>query len=286
MQTIPYTELTPEIARAGCFVTGMPNSAYHSYEGISKSGLDLIHRSPAHYRYSAPREPSRAMSIGTAIHTALLEPDRFATEYLLLRDVKDRRASEYKQAIKVHDAEQVLVASEADKVAGMQESVYSQPGASEALKAGGFRELSAFVEDPETGVLLRCRYDLIDAFGLATDLKKTRSAAPEEFARSIYNYRYHVQDAMYSHVYELITGEPLAFQILAVEEEAPHCAMLYTLDEESKRIGFEEYRRDLELYAECERTGEWCGYPDPVQTISLPGWALAKYENEIVEEIT
>ena len=36
---IPYSELTIEKARAGCFVTDMPNEAYHAYEGISVSGL-------------------------------------------------------------------------------------------------------------------------------------------------------------------------------------------------------------------------------------------------------
>src|SRR5690606_39465824 len=66
--------------------TSMSNEEYHSLpDSISKSGLDLIARSPAHYRYAERREPTRAMVIGTAIHAAILEPDVFATEYLLLR---------------------------------------------------------------------------------------------------------------------------------------------------------------------------------------------------------
>lgn len=286
MKLINYEDLTPELARQGCFVTGMPNAAYHSYEGISKTGLDLVHRSPAHYRYGAKREATRAMHMGTAIHTALLEPDRFEMEYLLLRDVKDRRASEYKQAIKVHDPENVLVSTEADKVAGMQESVFAQEDAANLLRSGGFFEVSAFVEDPDTGILLRCRYDVINAFHEATDLKKTRNASPEEFAKSVYNYRYHVQDAMYSDIYRLITGNDLdAFKFVAVEEDAPHCAMVYELDEESRQIGYQEYRRDLELYAECEMSGNWPGYPEPVQTISLPAWAINRFEDDLEVEL-
>lgn len=287
MNIIPYSDLTTELARKGCLVTGMPNEEYHAYDGISKSGLDLIDRSPAHYFFAARREPSRAMEIGTAIHTALLEPDRFSEEYVLLRNVKDRRASEYKAAVKVHGSERVLVSHEADSVAGMQESVMSQPDAKHALSHGfGYKEVSAFIEDPETGVLLRCRYDSLRMDDhKSTDLKKTRNASPEDFAKSILNYRYHVQDAMYSHIYELLTGEPLDFRFLAVEDQPPHCAMVYTLDEESKAIGFEQYRENLRTYADCLNAGEWPGYADPVQTIGLPAWAIANQENEIVEEI-
>ena len=286
MKTIPYSELTPELARAGCFVTGMRNDAYHGYEGISKSGLDLVHRSPAHYRYSAKREATRAMEIGTAIHTAILEPERFQEEYVLLRDVKDRRASEYKAAVKVHGSERVLVASEADAVAGMQESIAASVAAKTALADSPYKELSAFVEDPETGVLLRARFDTLSSKGASVDLKKTRNAQPSEFAKSVYNYRYHVQAAMYSHVYELITGEPLKkFWFLAVEDQPPHCAMLYSLDDVSLLVGHEEYRADLAAYAEAVGSGDWRGYAEPVQEISLPSWAFAQMDNDVTEEI-
>ena len=283
---INHADLTPELARKGCFVLDMPNSDYHSYEGISKSGLDVIDRSPAHFMYGAKREPSREMAIGTAIHTAILEPEKFATDYVLLKDIKDRRASEYKQAIKVHSPENVLVASEADNVAGMVESVYSQPIAAASLRMDGWRELSAVVEDPETGVLLRCRFDLLTVHGQSVDLKKTRDSRATEFAKSVYNYRYHVQDAMYSHVYELITGEPLqSFEFLAVEEQPPHCAMMFELDREAKQIGYQEYRRNLLTYAECEKSNEWPGYDQEEELLSLPSWAISQYENDLEIEI-
>ena len=279
---ISYAELTPELARKGCFVLDMPNDDYHAYEGISKSGLDLLNRSPAHFMYSAVKAPSRAMVIGTAIHTAILEPAKFASDYVLLKDVKDRRASEYKQAIKVHSPDNVLVAGEADNVSGMQESVYSNIEASRALISEGWREISAFIEDPETGVLMRCRYDILTNDHRSIDLKKTRDSRPEEFAKSIYNYRYHVQDAMYSHIYELITGSALnSFQFLAVEEQPPHSSMLFELDSESKEIGYSEYRRNLLTYAECDKSGDWHSYENPKQTIGLPGWAISKYEEEL-----
>lgn len=277
---VPGMDLPPD-----CFIQGMPNEVYHALPGISKSGLDLINRSPAHYKYRAARLPTRAMEIGTAIHTALLEPDRFQSEYMLLKDVKDRRASEYKQAVKVHGSERVLVSKEADNVAGMQEAVYADPRARELLEAPGYCELSAIAGHN------RARFDKLgwlpgtdEVFAL--DVKKTQDARPEAFARSVANYRYHVQAAYYMDVYKQITGHELdAFYFLAVEEDMPHACRVYRLDDEALMIGREEYLRDLDVYHECIDRNEWPAYSSDDEYLSLPGWLLAKYENELDEEL-
>lgn len=66
---------------------GIPNAEYHGGPGISKSGLDLIHRSPMHYNAvvtaANDRTPTPAQEIGTAVHMAILEPEEFAKTYCL-----------------------------------------------------------------------------------------------------------------------------------------------------------------------------------------------------------
>lgn len=271
-----------------CFIANMPNDVYHSHpEGISSSGLKLVERSPAHYRYQAARASSRAMEIGTAVHAALLEPQVFADEYVLLKDIKDRRASEYKAAVKVHGSERVLVATEADQVAGMQEAVLSNPAMSERLNAEGWRELSLFVRDPETGVLVRVRYDLLTVSGIAVDLKSCQDARPEEFSKSIYSYGYDLQAALYTDAFQWATGKPIgAFEFAVVEKEMPHGHKLYLPDETLLQEGRRRYREALNLFAECERSGDWPGVTcDGPELISLPSWRVAQIENEIEEEI-
>lgn len=286
---IEVIEYTPDMTiEPPMFVSGMPNEVYHSHpEGVSSSGLKLVERSPAHYRYQAARAPSRAMEIGTAIHTALLEPERFTTDYVLLKDVKDRRASEYKAAVKVHGSERVLVATEADQVAGMQEAVLSNPAMSERLNAEGWRELSLFVRDPETGVLVRVRYDVLTVSGIAVDLKSCQDARPEEFSKSIYSYGYDLQAALYADAFEWATGKPIgAFEFAVVEKEMPHGHKLYLPDETLLQEGRRRYREALNLFAECERSGDWPGITcDGPELISLPSWRVAQIENEIEEEI-
>lgn len=278
MKPIDYTgTLDP-----GAYYTDVPNADYHAAPGISKSGLDLIARSPAHYRYAPPHKASRNMEIGTAIHTALLEPERFAQEYMLLRDVTDRRVSAYKEAVKVYGSERTLTGPEADKVAGMQEAVYANPHARKLLESSGWRELSGAALDPETGAICRHRFDLLTADGIAVDIKKTQDARADAFQRAVYNYRYHVQAAFYADQYEWITGERLrGFLFLAVEEEMPHGVGIYWLDDGSLAIAREEYRRNLNRYAECRESGEWPAYDAEPSILTLPDWVLSRHEAEL-----
>ena len=66
------------------FYEDMPNETYHASEGVSKSGLDLMDRSPAHYKNPKLRKSTRNMEIGTAIHAGILEPERFDKEYVIV----------------------------------------------------------------------------------------------------------------------------------------------------------------------------------------------------------
>lgn len=274
MKIIDYADLTPELARAGCFVVGMPNEAYHAYEGISKSGLDLIDRSAAHFAYAPKREPSRAMVLGSATHAAILEPDVFAREYLLLRDVTDRRSTVYKEAIKTHAPECVLTGSEADQVAAMQEAARSNSAIMEILSQAGHAEIAAFVTDPETGVLLKAKYDYLSDNAVCMDIKTTQDIRYQQFQRSVGQYRYHVQDSFYSYVYRLLTGGELKFKFGCIESSAPHATKVYTLDDEAKLIGMRLARRNIDTYAQCVTYGEW-PYPDGSdELLSLPSWCL------------
>jgi hypothetical protein len=54
----------------------MPAEKYHAVDALSKSMMTKILKSPAHYRAALDehQEPTKSMQMGTAIHTAVLEP--------------------------------------------------------------------------------------------------------------------------------------------------------------------------------------------------------------------
>lgn len=286
MKIITYEEFK---AFAGYFVgavTGMTNEEYHAHHAASKSALDLVAISPAHYAHGEKRKQTQAMKLGSAIHCAILEPELFASEYVMLRDITDRRSSEYKQAIKVHDPERVLIQSDSDRIVGISAAVEANKWFGRLKRVGSpgvYSELSVFAVDPETGTHVKCRFDYLDIVrAIAVDLKKTRDARPDKFSRSVMEYAYHVQHAFYTDVLMWADGPVLnEFVFVAVEETAPHTVKPYRLDLESVRKGRSDYRAALNTFAACTESGEWPGIDgSEPELIGLPVWAFDEEEIE------
>lgn len=261
---------------------GLPNADYHArHDAISKTGLDLIARSPAHFRYAPTREPTRAMTIGSATHAAILEPDVYASQWVTV-PVDDRRTSVWKEAVKARGEEFTLTQSEADRIAGMQAAVRANDAMRERFDAAGEAEVSIFVKDPETGLLVRVRLDWLTHDGRSVDLKTAADASDDAFGKSIINYRYHVQQALYSDAYQWETGERLqSFEFAVVESDMPHCTSLVSLPDDAVAYGRMLYRRDLRRYADCIARDEWPGLHGEPHVIALPGWFVAQMEADL-----
>lgn len=264
-------------------VLGMSNEDYHSSDGISKSGLDLIAQSPLHYwsKYldpkREPRVPTPAMVLGTSIHTAVLEPERFANEYLVAPAV-DKRTKDGKATWEafVADCEAnektPISASDLNVCNSIASVVRSHQTAIELL-GSGTAEVSMFWEDEATGVLCKCRPDWLTDSNIVVDLKSTVDASPEGFMKSAFNYRYWVQAAWYLDGIERATGKrPEAFVFVAFEKEAPYACGFYYATEEMIDAGRQEYRRLLDNYADCLATKNWRGYSPELQPLAMPAW--------------
>lgn len=267
---------------AGAFVPGVydayTNAEYHAADGISKSDLDLIHKSPAHYK-AARHEDTPALRFGTAFHCAVLENDRFNATYTVIEG--DRRTNVVKAAIKEakEAGKTVLDADEFDSIMNMVLTIFKNP-ICEALLRGSLKEHSVFSE--LDGVRVKCRPDGWNVGkGVLFDLKSTEDASPEGFARTVAKYRYHVQDAFYRHVVASATNcdaDDLSFIFIAVEKKPPFAVALYQLDELAALQGWVDAREDLRRYKAAKDTGKWGGYSPRIETLSLPRWAVSNSE--------
>ena len=77
----------------------IPNEVYHALPGVSKSMLDKLDESPAHLRDAIDNpvhEQTMPMMIGSATHCAVLQPDKFEDQYIVMSDI-DGRTSEASQ---------------------------------------------------------------------------------------------------------------------------------------------------------------------------------------------
>ena len=78
-------------------VVGQSPAEYTDAKGIRSSLLKQILITPAHYQFALqhPKETTAAMSLGTALHAALLEPAAFDAAFAVVPKV-DRRTRDGK----------------------------------------------------------------------------------------------------------------------------------------------------------------------------------------------
>ena len=264
------------------YYTDISNAAYHGGPGVSKSQLDLLHTCPALLQWAkaAPEDEEKksSLNVGDAVHAILLEPERFTAEYVAWsganRSTKEGKA-EWAEFEANLNGRTVLTQEENRKIQLIRESVLAHPHARWIVEADGDVEASIYWNDPATGLLCRCRPDkLINKFGWIVDVKTT--ADMSKFARSVYDYRYHVQDPFYSDGYHEHFGEAPAGFVFLVVSTSIDCGRypvrLFVLDNEAKSIGRKTYQNDLATLYGCQKSGEW----PAIETLSLPRWALEK----------
>lgn len=279
---IDIIEFKPGVELEG-YIKNMQDDYYHSTEGfISKSSLSSLKNSPFRFFNGVKFKQTKAMEIGTAIHCALLEPERFAQQYRLMPELTDKRLKSYRDAVKECEGFNLLIGSDAKNINGMMDAVLGNDAARELLQSEGWSEISGFHVDSDSGVKLRHRFDRLTADGCGVDIKKTQSVQPEELSKTIQKYGYDMQDALYSDAYEAITGRKLnQFYFVFVEESYPHEVSVVYLDDISKQVGRDKYRELLGDYCYYTQNPEAANNNSGINMISLPEWALREYENTL-----
>lgn len=259
----------------------IPFDTYRSLPAISAHGLMLIERSPAHYRASiaTPRPSTPAQQLGTLTHMAVLEWDRYQQQVVVAPEV-DRRTkagkesdAEFRAALADRQDAVMATVEQDAKARAMRESVMAQPFARELLE-NGRAEVSLLFE--LLGVSGKARPDwLPDDYPIILDLKTAADASRDAFSRASANYHYALQAAYYIDAAAQCGLPDLRFIHLVVETDPPHGVAIYQMDDEAIDYGRRCYERALTTYRTCLETGEWPGYEQEIQPLSLPKWALS-----------
>lgn len=281
----------PEIGIEAVPVFGLHDHEYRSMEGISQSLLKefAAEKTPAHFKTREPFKGTKDTEFGTVLHVAVLEPERLPSAYHLQPDTYEAKtkagtetrqwhggAEFCKEWIKTHSDRAVLDSEAAAKISPMVESIKSQSQFS-ALLENGQREVSWFKRDAETGLVVKCRTDVIatdsNNITIIGDIKKTRRgfASEEDVQKTVVDFGYHIQAASYM----AITGAS-RFIFCFVEDEPPFASNLVELDFEAIAIGLSEWRDILSRYAECVKSNSWPSYKPGIKVVGLPTWKLKK----------
>jgi exodeoxyribonuclease VIII len=241
---------------------------------LNYSGSKALLQSPLHYRayLEQPREETKALRVGSAVHAFTLTPELAAASYAVAPDV-DRRTKDGKDAWSAFTAQNegktILTADEwelINRVSQSMSAVIRKTGAHITAT-----ELMLSVD--YMGIKLKSAIDLVleDETGVwLYDLKTCEDSSPKGFLAAVRAYRYNLQNVFYRTVYEKAFNTKIAgFRFIATEKTPPTCSATYQIGPELLSYGYEDFIKAVELYKACTALNEWPGYPDEVQVIDI-----------------
>jgi len=268
-------------------VYNLPDAVYFAADGISKHTLDQFEKNPwAFFRRladvkPAPVEETPALAFGTAVHCAILTPDKLAdTVVAQPEDITYRRGKAWDIFKASNAGKTILTQDQMDCLLGLTETLKKFEPAKEILEAcsSDNREVATFWTHAKFPDLqLKSKLDFISDNGaLVGDLKTCQDASPAGFAKACDQFAYARQAAFYLDAIEAATGKaPSVFAFLAIEKEYPFTPALYTFDADSDfintgRIGYLLALRKYNEFAKQDFDKIPVGYSE--HNLNLPAW--------------
>jgi exodeoxyribonuclease VIII len=270
---------------------------YHRILGLTKSGLMMLRKSPAHFWHwmtSPAEESTKAMSIGTATHLAVFEPQKFDEEIVVVPDdapkkptkaqMEAKKPSEdavsaiawWKDFYSKNEGKIILSQDEFAQVQGMATSVRSNKEVEPYLTHATAKvEVSIVSVEKVNGLDIVCkgRADLITMDGtVICDLKTCEDASADGFNKSFMSMGYWMQAAHYIAICRK-AGIPIQkFIFIAAEKHPPYCTALYELDANSMEKAFAIRQRLMENLSVCIANNEFPVHTKGVTSFTLPPW--------------
>lgn len=272
---------------------GVSYEEYAAEPGLRASDLKELKRSPAHWKAAKAQvqEKKEHLEFGKVFHSIIENGEQFLEHYIVepvfegrtkkgdlttslnCKDVKDKRDAWYAE---LKPQAVVVQADWVPRILGMMKSIRSHRLVGNLVK-NGVRETSLWVKDPDTGLTLQCRPDLVTEAGFLVDFKTTEDAQPDKWTGPyghIFGTRgwfYAMQMAHYNHclrVAGISRGESAT--IVAIEKEEPYGIMVYPLDVGNLGPG-EQWRHHLTaIYASCVKTDKYPSYPEAAYALLTP----------------
>ena len=252
----------------------MTEQEYRSADGVNKSSLWNMNRSPAHYLYylQHPQEDTSAFRFGRAFHAAVLTPTAFKREYYILPEEIDRRTSagkkKYDMFLESADGREILSKQEGEQIRQMVKVIRSCPDAQNLLK-GTRRERPIFWTD-DNGILCKCRVDAYKP-GIMIDLKTAKDAETNVFTKDAIRNGYHLQAAHYIDGYQhTIPGPEPTWYFIVIEKDPPFSLNILKADRGFIDYGIKIRQRLMKRLIDCRKRGSYPGYG--INDLIAPNW--------------
>ena len=257
----------------------------------SNSTLRVFDRSPAEYyhRFVTRRipadPPSDAQRLGTAIHAAILEPEKVDSLLALipnevLASNGAKSGNKYREWAAEHVGQVCVKLKENDLLRWQIETVWANPACRDLLVSASVREHSIFWTTE--GHQVRCRFDMADEIGAVIgDIKRTRQTEAT-FWRALRDYAYHRQAALYCDGFESLYGVKPEFHFLILCDDPPYECCVRTLPAAAIDVGRAENADTLVRLRECKAGNrKWITEgTDELRELTYPPYLFAPREDQ------
>jgi hypothetical protein len=206
-----------------CFVRQEGLAAYLARADYASSSMlrRALRSGPA--RAAALYDDDGSQRLAQALHALVLEPARFARDYLVLDHATPvgEDSDGALERVWLSGAEHAALAGARDAI-----RAYRRAPLAEWLDAG-MKELSIYWTD-RAGRRWKARPDCF-AGDIVLELKTTGDVRPRAFARTRRRFAYDLQAAHYVDAVERMSGRQPRFAFVAVELSPPHYVWLHEL---------------------------------------------------------
>jgi len=124
----------------------------------------------------------------------------------------------------------------------------------------GYAELTVIARCPNTGLLLKCRFDYINKLAIASDVKTTRSACPSKFANQSKDLAYDIQASFYKYVANLANIPVTLFAFISIEYIEADICEIFEISKKRQTFANDTMKNALDVLAECIESDLWYGY--------------------------
>lgn len=262
---------------------------YRAIDAINFSALKSMRKSPKQFKYDLENGTvsSVGKSLGTATHTAVLEPEKFNDTYAVFEG-KTRKGALWNKFEKENSHKIILKRQEAEHCLRVAREVRANPIVAHYLSKGT-PEKTIQWKDKTTGLNLKARVDFlseVDGKLTILDLKGVSDIRNERFRIEAGRNFYHGQLAWYREgISNLYNGEVADCLILGVEHKAPFDSAVFKMEEESLEHGWYDCFEMLQSVAKCRLENSWPGCYNSVQDLVIRKWELSSNPENDIEEL-
>ena len=259
----------------------MSNEEYHAHPALGSSSLKQLLKSPYKFFQGIKINQTKAMVIGSTVHKLVLEPQDFDKEFIVCPkfDLRTNNGKFAKaQFEEMSEGKTIIDEVDFEVAKSCAKALLTQ---AKPFLSNGVAEMSFFAE--LDGVEVKCRPDyLIKELGIVADVKVVEDASPDAFTKSVANFGYYLQSALYKYVLGQNGIEVNKFLFIAVEKSEPNMIGIYELSHVAEEFGLNEARRAIELYKRPDDFSKPlyknAKENSAIQTLELPTWVFYSSE--------